>query len=202
MSRVPPFASAEITAAILAGGQGTRVDNADKGLMLLAGQPLIAHVCARLRGQAGRIVICANRNADAYGEYAPVIGDGVDAFRGPLAGIAAALASCGTRWLMTVPVDAPQPPADLAARLWAAAHGATQLTPAVVRHGGQREPLFALYPSGLAGAARTALAVDASVWRWQDASGAVEVDFSDEAAAFANLNTAADFHSWEERAHA
>ena len=41
-----------------------------------------------------------------------------------------------------------------------------------------------LLPSALAALARG----DAAVWAWQDACGAVEVDFSDQAQAFANCN--------------
>ncbi|MHB8678709.1 MAG: NTP transferase domain-containing protein, partial [Rudaea sp.] len=40
------FDPAAITAAILAGGEGRRVGGADKGLMLLDGNPLVTHVLA------------------------------------------------------------------------------------------------------------------------------------------------------------
>ena len=46
MAAVDPFNPAEVTAAILAGGEGRRVDGQDKGLLPLAGKPLIAHVAA------------------------------------------------------------------------------------------------------------------------------------------------------------
>ena len=69
------FDPSDITAAILAGGEGRRIGGEDKGLLQLAGRPLIAHVIAALRGQANTIVICANRNADRYAEVAPVIAE-------------------------------------------------------------------------------------------------------------------------------
>src|SRR5215468_4061553 len=100
-----PYDRAEITAAVLAGGEGRRVGGRDKGLLPLAGRPLIAHVVAALREQAGQIIICANRNASEYSGFGIVVGDMEPGFRGPLSGIASALAHCKTHWLLTVPVD-------------------------------------------------------------------------------------------------
>ncbi len=42
-----------ITAAILAGGEGSRMQGRDKGLIELAGRPLVAHV-VEATGRAGR----------------------------------------------------------------------------------------------------------------------------------------------------
>ena len=189
-----PLVPGDITAVILAGGQGSRVGGEDKGLLSLGGQPLVARVCRRLRGQADRLLVCANRNLDAYAQYAPVVTDPEDGFRGPLAGIAAALAACTTPWLLTVPVDAPDLPLDLAQRL---ADASESGAPRAAMSQGRREPLFALYPRGLADSARDALAGDAAVWRWQDACGTIAVDLSNQASALANLNSADDFRQWE-----
>jgi molybdopterin-guanine dinucleotide biosynthesis protein A len=193
-----PLVPGDITAAILAGGQGSRVGGEDKGLLVLRGEPLVAHAWRRLRGQADRLLVCANRNLDAYAPYAPVVADPDEGFRGPLAGIAAALAACTTPWLLTVPVDAPDLPLDLAQRL---AQASDSEAPRAVVSDGRREPLFALYPRELASSARAALAGDASVWRWQDACGTIAVDMSSQASAFANLNTADDFSRWEAAHH-
>ena len=111
-------------------------------------------------------------------------------FHGPLAGIATALEACRTDWLLTVPVDCPRPPADLAARLRAHA----DLARACVA---RAEPLFALYRRELAAEAAGALARDEPVWRWQQQIGAVEVDFADAHEGFVNLNTVEDFNRWE-----
>jgi molybdopterin-guanine dinucleotide biosynthesis protein A len=95
----------------------------DKGLIPLAGRPLIAWVIDALSSQVGSILISANRNQAAYAAFGyPVIGDeaggaGLAGFQGPLAGIAAALTLAETPWLLTLPCDAPLPPIDLAARL-------------------------------------------------------------------------------------
>jgi molybdopterin-guanine dinucleotide biosynthesis protein A len=192
-----PFMTSDITVAILAGGQGTRVEGQDKGLMALDGEPLISRVREGLRGQAGALLICANRNADRYAQYGTVVSDGISAFQGPLAGIAAALAACRSRWLLTAPVDSPRPPSDLSRRLHAAAVSGRSAA-AVAHTGTRREPLFALYAASLSESAAEALQRDLAVWRWQDELGIVEVDFSAQAADFLNLNTADDFSRWEE----
>jgi molybdenum cofactor guanylyltransferase len=197
MSSLQSHNSAEVTGAILAGGEGRRLGGRDKGLVPLAGQALISHVLAALDGQVGKILVCANRNLAQYATFATACSDRKPGFHGPLAGIDAALAVCTTPWLLTVPVDCPQPPADLARRLCVAAYTAD--TRAAVAHDGtRRQPLFAIFRGELAESAGLALARDWSVWRWQDECGAVEVDFSDVPLAFLNLNTEQDFSRWED----
>jgi molybdopterin-guanine dinucleotide biosynthesis protein A len=176
-----------LTAVILAGGAGSRVGGRDKGLIEHRGMPLVAHVRARLAPQVERIVISANRNASAYAAYGErVVADLGEGHRGPLAGIAAALAGCGTEWLLTVPVDALEFPDDLAATLVAAQR--RTIAPILVAHdGARRQPLFALYHRRLAAAALAAAASgDNGVWRFQDAHAACEVAFA--GARFENLN--------------
>ena len=198
MGESVPFDPAIVTAAILAGGEGRRVGGDDKGLMMLAGRPLIAHALAALRGQADHMVICANRHRDTYGEFAVVIADEGGPLRGPLAGIASALKVCTTPWLLTAPVDCPTAPHNLATRLFRAAQEAA-VGIAVAHDGTRGQPLFALYRSHLSAAAALALERDVAVWRWQNDNGAVYADFSDMPDAFANLNTPADFANWQER---
>jgi len=186
-----------VTAAILAGGGGTRLGGRDKGLEPLEGKPLVEHVIAALR-DVEAVLVVANRNFEAYARHARTIADATPERHGPLAGIAAACAACGTPWLLTVPVDCPQPPVDLAIRLLQAAlAGAAS---AVVAHDGvTRQPLFALYPRHLADAAAEAAAAGQGVWAWQDAIGVSELDFSDRQRQFHNLNTPDDFIAYAAR---
>ena len=196
MSSVSDFDSADITAAILAGGEGKRVDGRDKGLLALAGKPLVERVATALRGKANTILICVNRHPHEYAVFGQVVSDTSPGFRGPLAGIASALASCTTPWLLTVPVDAPDFPIDLAQRLYAAAVAADSAL-AVAHDGVRSQPLFALYRAPLAQSAQVALDHDLAVWRWQEQLGAATTDFSDRPQAFANLNTLAAMRDWE-----
>jgi molybdenum cofactor guanylyltransferase len=197
---VAAFDPSAITAAILAGGEGRRVGGADKGLLPLDGRPLVAHVVAALRGQVRQMVICANRNADRYAEFASVIADGGSGFHGPLAGIAAALHVCKSEWLLTVPVDCPLPPRDLAMRLHDVAL-AENRDVAVVCDGIRVQPLFALYRHTLAANAEAALKDDLPVIRWQQGLHRALADFSARAPEFDNLNTPEDFRQWEHSAH-
>lgn len=112
----------DIAAIVLAGGRGRRMDEQDKGLVELAGRPLVAHVIERLAPQVGDIVISANRNLAAYASFGcPVRPDTLPDQPGPLAGILAAAAGSHAGWLLVVPCDTPFLPADLAVRMFAIA---------------------------------------------------------------------------------
>ena len=187
-----------LTIAILAGGAATRLGGRDKGLEPAGGKPLIERVIEHCRRHiAGDIelVVIANRHRERYAEYAPVHADLVPEFQGPLAGVATALAVARAQHVLTLPVDCPAPPHDLAVRLRDAMDDA--FSRAVVAHdGARRQPLFALYVRGLADAAREAAGAGQGVWEWQDAIGATEVDFADRRQQFHNLNTPADFAAY------
>ena len=77
----------ETLGIVLAGGAGSRVGGADKGLLPLGGRPLVEHVLERLRPQCDRLLIVANRNLDDYARYAPVLHDDNEGHAGPLAGL-------------------------------------------------------------------------------------------------------------------
>jgi molybdenum cofactor guanylyltransferase len=196
---------------ILAGGAGRRVGDADKGLLPLCGRPLVEHVLERLRHQCTRVVIVANRNIDDYARLAPVVRDEIHGHAGPLAGLAAAFGLLQANqhalpdWLLSVPVDCPDPPPDLAARLRATLTTHADAACALASAGGRREPLFAIYRVGSAPGAWQASAQDAlhehgSPMRWLAARGAGTADFGDAGDAFHNLNTPEDFRNYE-RAH-
>ena len=58
----PSITHSKIAGLILAGGQSRRMQGQDKGLQMLNGQMLVAHVIARLRPQLGQVWLCANRH--------------------------------------------------------------------------------------------------------------------------------------------
>ena len=97
----------EISAVILAGGQGLRMDGMDKGLVEFRGLPLIAHVTSVIESKVDRILISANRSFDAYSFSGEVIEDDLVGFQGPLAGISKALKVCSTDYLIVLPCDSP-----------------------------------------------------------------------------------------------
>jgi len=110
----------EITALILAGGRGSRMGGADKGLQTFNGLPLALHTLTRLQmgGAVGQIMINANRNLTAYESFGvPVWPDVLGDYAGPLAGFLTGLERCETPFMVTVPCDTPLLPLDLVPRL-------------------------------------------------------------------------------------
>ena len=110
----------QITALILAGGRGSRMGGADKGLQNFNGLPLALHTLTRLQmsGAVARIMINANRNLAAYESFGvPVWPDVLGDYAGPLAGFLTGLARCETPFMVTVPCDTPLLPLDLVPRL-------------------------------------------------------------------------------------
>lgn len=197
-------------AVILSGGAGVRVNGADKGMLTLHGEPVVARVVSALRPQCDDVLIVANRHHAEYARYARVIGDETAGHAGPLAGIAAALALVGEaevaafaecRWLLTTPVDCPDLPADLFARLRIAMHAAPEAVCTYARDEHRLQPLFALYSlqnrGTLLESARRAVGLHASALRWHLELRAREVDFRDRTAAFHNLNVPKDFLEYE-----
>jgi len=190
------MSSKSLTVAILAGVAASRLGGRDKGLEIVGGAPLIAHArayCERAVGRDVDFLIIANRHLNDYVRYGRVRADAIEGFRGPLAGVASALEGATAEHVLTLPVDSPLPPDDLATRL---ADALGDRDAAVAHDGIRRQPLFALYRRALAASASAAAANGQGVWEWQDSVGAVEVDFADRRQQFHNLNTPEEFAAY------
>jgi molybdopterin-guanine dinucleotide biosynthesis protein A len=115
-----------VTGALLAGGRSSRMGGREKGMLAVAGKPMLAHVIARLAPQVGRIVINANGDPARFAGFRlPVVADVLEGYAGPLAGLHACLAwaraeTPEARYVATVPIDTPFLPTDMVARLLAA----------------------------------------------------------------------------------
>ncbi|HET8552881.1 MAG TPA: GTP 3',8-cyclase MoaA [Gammaproteobacteria bacterium] len=179
----------QVTGAILAGGRGSRMGGRDKGLINVDGRPLIEHVLTRLRPQVGTVVIVANRNLARYGKYnCPVLSDEQPGYAGPLAGIASALSTAATPYVLIAPCDGPRLPRNLAVRLYQAAAAGAEI--AVADDGSRLQPLFALLHTSLLPDVRQFMNEGGrSVHEWYGHHGIARVDFSDCAMAFVNLNS-------------
>jgi molybdopterin-guanine dinucleotide biosynthesis protein A len=172
-----------VTGVLLAGGQSRRMGGGDKGLLELAGRPMLAHVICRLMPQVGRAVINANGDParfDAFG--LPVVPDTIGGFVGPLAGVLAGMrwAAANTpeaRWVVTAAGDAPLLPSDLVQRLLKAISKRPGAIALAQSHG-ELHPVIGLWPVALAqdleeqlrGGVRKVLA-------WTDKHGTVPVPF-------------------------
>ena len=100
------LSSDKFTGLVLAGGRARRMAGRDKGLIELAGRPMVHWVVQRLVPQTASVLISANRNVERYADLGfEVIRDVDDGFLGPLAGISAGLTQAATPWLVTVPCD-------------------------------------------------------------------------------------------------
>jgi molybdopterin-guanine dinucleotide biosynthesis protein A len=187
---------ADITGLVLCGGRGARMGGVDKGLQLHHGLPLALHALRRLAPQVGPLMISANRNLTAYAAMGvPVWPDSRPDHPGPLAGMLAGLEHCQTPWLLSVPCDAPDFPADLAARLLAALRAAdADIAIAATEQQAvlQLQPVFCLLRATLATDLAASLRQgERSVERWTAHHRRATAVF-DDAAAFFNANTPQD----------
>lgn len=147
---------------ILDGGRARRMGGADKGLLPLAGRPMLAHVVERLEPQCAMLALSANGDATRFAAFAlPVLADDPPGFAGPLAGVLAGLEFCRRAappltHVATLPADAPFAPRDFVARLIAAL-ATTGGTVALAASLGRTHPVAGLWPVKLAPALRHAL---------------------------------------------
>ena len=181
----------DVTGVVLAGGQGRRMGGTDKGLVLLGGQPMVAHVLARFAPQVGELLINANQNLDRYGAFGQaVVPDEVGGFAGPLAGLHAGMTRATRPLICTVPCDSPFLPLDLVSRLRAAlAASGAQL--AVAKTFTQPHPVFCLVRRDVLPHLDAFLAAGGrKIDAWYATLAVAEVAFDDEAEAFRNINTA------------
>ena len=197
---LPDPGTSRLPGVILAGGRATRMGGGDKGLRSLGDRTLIAHVIARLAPQCGPLAINANGDPARLAAFGlPVLPDPLPDFPGPLAGILAGLdwaASFGAPAIVTAAADTPFLPADLVARLIAAA-GPKRLALAASPDATgtlQRHPTFGLWPVALRDDLRASLAGGLrKITRWADAHQAGTAVF--DAAPldpFFNVNTPED----------
>ena len=183
-----PINSQNISAVILAGGQGSRLGGTDKGLLKLNKIPLVQHLINRIQPQVSDIVISANRNIETYAEFGfDVYEDDISDFAGPLAGILKALQHCQSDWLLCVPADSPFIANNLVQRL---SENIKNNKIAIPDDGNYLHPTFALIHKSLASSLKTFLEQGerkARVWMQQQEH--TIVDFSDQIDTFININT-------------
>ena len=174
-----PVGPEEIAAVILAGGRGTRMGGADKGLVEYQQRPLIEYVLQAVRPQVNEVLISANRNADVYAQYGcRIVPDTLPDFPGPLAGVLAAMDVINTPWLLVVPCDTPHLPTNLTQSLYDAAQ-AEGASLAVAADSERDHYTTMLVQTRLADSLRGYLnAGQRAVHSWQQAFNPVRVVFS------------------------
>lgn len=143
MSRAAPRAR-PVTLGLLAGGQGTRLGVVDKAWLLRDGQPQVVRL-AGMFPAVSDVLVSSNRFDPRYASLGlRVVADATPRL-GPVAGLAALADACRTPWLLTLPVDMLDPPADLLERLLGAAEAGGSPAGEVVQDDEGLQPLAALW---------------------------------------------------------
>ena len=174
-----------VVGCILAGGLARRMGGGDKGLIELAGRPVLDHVIDRFGAQVGTVILNANGDPGRFAGYGlPVMPDTVEGFAGPLAGVLAGLSWAAenapdAEWVATAATDTPFFPTDFVSRLLAATKdkGADM---ACAASDGRNHPVFGLWPVRLKDDLHSAL-VDEDIRKvdlWTARNKLVVVEFA------------------------
>ena len=172
----------------------------DKGLLRLKDKPLVEWVLTRMHPQVDEILISANRNLDTYVTFGyPVLPDKTAGFVGPLAGIARGLLDAKHELILSVPCDTPFLPDDLVARLLAALEQGNEdmVIPLVAD-----QPQYAICLMRRRVGANLAVFLAQGghrVQEWQAGLKCAQVDFTDAASFFVNLNRPEQLTTLEDR---
>ena len=129
-----------VTLAIQAGGRSSRMGR-DKGLVELAGRPLIEHVIERLGGLAEEVIITTN-HPQAYAAFGYRTAGDRQPGAGALAGLFTALEAAHGDPVLVAGCDMPFASRALASHMLASI---AEVQAVVPRVGGEFEPLFAVY---------------------------------------------------------
>jgi len=187
--------SLPVTGVILAGGRATRMGGQDKGLIELAGQPLISYVIARLKAQVQALLISANRHQHLYAQLGqcPVLADTMGHYEGPLAGMLTTLVHAQTDYVVFVPCDCPLFSSQLVMRLYHALRDA-QADISVAHDGYRLHPVIALLKRSLHSDLRQFLqqTSERKLRLWYQRHHFIEVDYSDMPDRLVNINTPGD----------
>ena len=186
----------EVTGVILAGGQARRMGGQDKGLVMLDGKPMVEIIIDVFKPQTAKLLINANRNHDRYSQYGfELVADELSGYCGPLAGMASALKSINTDYMVTAPCDSPFIPLDLVQRLADALENKS--TEISVAHDGERiQPVFCMLKKTLLQSLTDYLAAgERKIDRWFKQHDFAIADFSDKPETFANINRQEDVDS-------
>ena len=182
-----------ITAVILSGGQSSRMQGEDKGLILLDGKPLISYVVNVVRGKVSQLLISANRNIEKYQVYGEVISDDMSDFQGPLAGIAKSMSVIDTQFLLILPCDSPLVTNIVVDRLIQCTAN-KEVDICVADDGTSIQPTFALIRASLKDNLLAFLGSgERKLGLWIEQNNFQKVDFSDQPEIFINLNSPEDF---------
>ena len=191
--------ASDITAVVLCGGRGARLDGHDKPLIDIGAGRMIDLICASLTEQVSTIVISCSRNVALYEALGYEVAVDKEEERGPRTGLFQAFKKVKAEWTLTLPGDTPFVPKNLVKRLEAQA---LKFGVAVPVTGGERQNLCLL----LNAERRKELSAfheagGTAVKHWLDSIECGTTDLEDLERAFLNVNTPDDLTIAESRAH-
>lgn len=170
----------------------------DKGLLPLAGAPLVQWVLRAVRPQVDALLL--NSDNPDYRQFGyRLLRDAVPERPGPLAGMLAALEAAETEFVLTVPCDTPCLPQDLVMRLCAGLRE-SGADIAVAGDGNRTHPVINLARRTVAQSLRGYLETGGrKIQDWISSQRSVEVKFAGEADCFANVNTPEGLRTLEQK---
>lgn len=168
----------DYTVAVLAGGRGSRLGGADKGLLPAQGKTAVERVLAAIPVNVPRLII-ANRNLLVYRHLGlSVRRDPWPDYQGPLAGTLAALQAAKTPWVQILPCDGLALPPNLSPVLLDAA-SAAHAPAAFPVHGERGQYTCVMIRRDLTASLERALhAGERRLGRWLASVNALPVDFN------------------------
>jgi molybdopterin-guanine dinucleotide biosynthesis protein A len=187
----------KVSGVVLAGGQARRMQQQDKGLVLFKQRPLVSYPIEALAAVADDLLISANRNQAIYQQWQyPVISDATDDYDGPLAGILAAMDYVDAEILLVLPCDSPLFTAQHLQQLLA---GLTEQFDIAVADDVERlHPVFLAIRTELKASLKAYLASgERRLQNWIFQHRVNQVDFSQQAQIFTNVNTLAELEMLE-----
>ncbi len=188
-----------VTAVILAGGMGRRMDGADKGLVRLKQHEMISWVIDVLKPNVGEVIINANRNLADYEKFGVrVVRDSLEGYQGPLAGFEAGMSAATTEWIYTCPCDSPMQSPSLLPHIFESVNASPETDIGVAFDGKRTHPVFSLVRTRLLPSLQSYLSAgDRKIDRWFDQHKLQQVDCSEFAQSFVNINTSEELEQAE-----
>jgi len=184
----------DCTGLILAGGEGSRMNGQDKGLLPWRDGTLASHAAQRFSALQLPFMISANRNRDRYESAGlHVILDRREGYQGPLAALEAGLMAIKTSWLCAIPCDNPALTEDVIVTMW---ENKPISAPAIyARCGEHRHPIVCMIHQSCLPTLTAFLDVGhRKVMDWWEYIQATAIDLGeDHELYFANANTPEDF---------
>ncbi len=193
---------------ILAGGQSRRMGGGDKCLLSIGDKSILQRTIDHAEAQVNRLLLNCNGDEARFNVAGlPIVKDIFEGWRGPLAGVHAALRWMTTnqpdsQWLVSFAADTPFFPENLVTRLlkYADSHDYEVI---VATHKNEMQPLFALWNISLLRKLEEHLQNNGNpkMQAWIKSQQHIGVEFENAYQdPFFNINTPADFAAAESMA--